>query len=189
MRTTMKQLSESLKLIPIPIMIKHPLELIMMHGPHAMFTEATYFQALQRDGRYIEAIIFNIMYFSGIDSVKFWRVLFHELAHATGQHSRLSRASVNLAMRETRSERQCCIEELIAERTSQKAMTHFGLFHDDTTASSKEYISTYIEKMDAMGMPLTEIESYQIERDSDRALAYMLQNWFQSQNGALQKVA
>lgn len=174
-----ESLKACIRNIPFPVCVKHPFELILSMGPQALHSEATYVQMTHNEtGKYHEGIIFNGAFFKGLESVLFWRVLFHELAHATGSAKRLNRQGVNLVDRQNISKRAYAIEELIAERTSQKVMAYFGILDAETEKVSNQYLELYSNVLNETGEPKTEFDSARIERDSDAALAYILQNWF-----------
>jgi hypothetical protein len=186
-----EQIVKLVSKLPFPVMVLHPIEFMMRMGPNALYVEACYSQMVHHvSGQYFEGILFNSAHSQGgIDSPWFQHVLFHELAHATGNHERLARIATDLRMQKhIEIQRFRIIEELIAERTAQKAMEYFGIYTDEIAMKSRAYINHYLNELDGRDDSLTEIEAYRVERDATRALDFILRTWCNESNAA-QKAA
>lgn len=167
---------KALENVKLPIEIKFLTlgELMSLMGFQAVITNATYLQKF--DGS--ETIFFNKdLVNTDIKGPVYLRLLFHEFAHATGHAKRLARMGVVPGpMRSIH--RVVVIEELIAERAAQLALTHFGVDVESTRNETTAYIETHLNALLDSGGELTKIEAYRVERDAKAALDFMLKNWF-----------
>lgn len=78
---------------------------------------------------------------------RFYKTLFHELAHATGHEKRLNRASLTenqgrSAVGEAR--KTYCLEELVAEMTAAFLGAHSGIV-EDAFENSAAYLNSWLE--------------------------------------------
>lgn len=101
--------------------------------------------------------------------------MFHELAHATGRAGRLARPVV-MAKAKQRTLAMLSIEELIAERTSQLLMTHFGFDPGSYRDFSQLYIQRYAENV------VDDWDLILAEHAAQRAFGYILNYWSQNEN-------
>lgn len=106
----------------------------------------------------------------------YMKVLFHELAHATGSIKRLNR-NCSLLQRASGDTEKYIIEELIAERTAQKLMEYFKLYEIHTYVKSICYINAYINHLNELNNQIDFDIYYQIEFESDLAMNYILNNF------------
>jgi hypothetical protein len=74
------------------------------------------------------------------DTTTWWSVLFHELAHATMESSRLDR---NNREPFRRGSGAYMVEEVLAETVSLRVMDFFGLHTEESRQSSLDYILRY----------------------------------------------
>jgi hypothetical protein len=181
-----EQIEQALKKVPFSIILAQPSWFLIKMGPMGpvalMGSMAVYIQNIcPLIGEVRESIVFNALFFDNvsIENPMFLRVLFHELAHSTGHESRLNRYGVQLG---PKPEPDKALEELVAERTSQKAMVHFGIYDELTFRGSVDYISQYLPLFAKNGTKLSGTESDLVESESDKALDYMLRNWFNEIN-------
>lgn len=107
----------------------------------------------------------------GISYERFMSLLFHELAHATGRAGRLNRTSI---MDNDRSRVDQAVEELIAEQSAIALLAHFGISTTETAGKSMEYLEIYLRMI-----PEEQQEYFAAWalRESEKAVAYILQNW------------
>jgi hypothetical protein len=119
------------------------------------------------------------------DSAYWWKVLFHELAHATGAPDRLNR------IRDPRTVpvAEYCYEEVIAEMTSRRVMDHLGLGTDDTRKKSNLYIERFLLKADVESMlsPYSSQMSYNDIVSHVNAATSMVLYWIAATDLALTK--
>lgn len=106
-----------------------------------------------------------------LEHTSYYSVLFHELAHATGQFNRLNRKRFSNNKTTYITIRELCVEELIAERTAQLLMTKFNLFCDKQRNRSNEYI---FKHLDMIAYQLNEGDIIQIELNALRSMEYIL---------------
>lgn len=71
------------------------------------------------------------------DVADFTRLLFHELAHATGARHRLNRGN------ESKGARAYALEEVVAELTAQALLKHCGLWRGTVVRVSNAYLVNY----------------------------------------------
>lgn len=81
---------------------------------------------------------------SHANSVGWYSVLFHELAHATGTASRLNREGIN----GVQDVMLYNYEEIIAESVARRLMERFNLATPETREKSHRYINHYAMKME-----------------------------------------
>lgn len=100
-------------------------------------------------------------------------VLFHELAHATGIHTRLNRVMPNALLGDIGT--ITSIEEATAEIAAMKLMQHFGL----DSQESRNFSTGYIWKH-TVNMPPHLLEL--VEDQAEEAKNYILDNWLSDLN-------
>ncbi len=95
-------------------------------------------------------------------------ILFHELAHATGTPHRLNREFSFYVLGKPNV--LYCKEEVLAEMTSKKLTQHFNLATGPGMEDMNAYISEYSRDLSAE-------ELATIDAESDKVMAYILENW------------
>jgi len=114
-----------------------------------------------------EAIVLNLE-----PSDPYWySVLFHELAHATGHHSRLSRIGIVDMQAYAYDLGVKAIEEIIAESTARLVLRQLGLSNQYTESQNENYILHFAREANI------DLSSNHIKTEVDRAYSFIMEHW------------
>lgn len=136
----------------------------------------------------IDTIVMN----ANINDSEYFRVLAHELSHATGTKNRLNRTLDGLSSQEVTQGSvtiDYAIEELIAETSAAQVLKNLGLSTPELVEKSNKYVDRIwnVMKRDKPEVDLTLIEA-RVNRQASEACA-MVTEWMQVFSKQAQKAA
>jgi len=134
-------------------------------GPKMSITEGV-FVSQERNPRFkCDVIVLN----TGANSVHWYSVLFHELAHATGTTNRLSRIGISGNILDAVI---YSYEEIVAESVARRVMERLGLATPETREASAKYINHYSMRIETL------INQDRLTKDIDAAET-LLMTWLE----------
>lgn len=151
-----------------------------LYGSKGMHVSPSYNERVDREAIFLYTDILNDVPLS-------FSVLFHELAHASGESSRLNRRGIGYDRPFYNSRKGNCLEEQIAETTALKLMNHFKLSTSETIQKTENYLKIFsysgVDNMFIDAEFYSKIASNkdaferEVETESDRAFNYILAHW------------